>query len=335
MPGMKPGMTKKRQRAECGHPRLCKVTRAARSLAHPMARNKSWEAAAPLAPAPPALAAPRPPRRRRARYSKALAASICRRLAQGEALRALTRDPAMPSRKTLKRWMKRDVDGLFAQCRRRVCATPRHYPKKIAAKIARRLGRGEALAAICRDPGMPTPPAIRHWIETDRDGLFAECPRTPGKGGAPSRYTKRLADRICRRLAGGRSLASIARDPGMPAAATVVDWVNRNVDGFRAAYERARLLGYDSMIDEILDIADDSAADWIEIPGKGRRLNRENLQRARVRISARRWLFAKMQPYHARNPLVVEIVRFADGDDVQPRDEPSRAASFVCGGGRR
>lgn len=184
------------------------------------------------------------------------------------------------------------------------------YSKALAETICRRLARGEALAAIARDPRMPPRSTLRYWMKTDQDGLFAQCPRTPGKGGPPTLYTKRLAGEICRRLASGRSLASIARDRGMPAAPTVIDWVNKDVEGFRAAYAHARELGHQVMADEILEIADDGTKDWKKVRGKGRRLNRENLERARFRISARQWLFTVARPNHERSPLVIEIVRF-------------------------
>ena len=251
----------------------------------------------------------------RSRYSKTLAAEICRRLAHGEALRAIARDREMPSRKTLRRWIKRDIDGLFARCPRRTKpGGPSRYTRKLGAEIRRRLARGEALAAIARDPEMPPRSTLRDWIREDKDGL-AQCPRTRHKGGPPTLYSKRVATKICRRLARGRTLSSIASDPSMPAAPTVIDWVNKDVDGFRVAYARARALGYDTMADEILAIADDGRKDWKNVPGKGRRLDRENLQRARIRLAARRWLYAMARPYRERSPLVVEIVRFGDGSD--------------------
>ena len=252
----------------------------------------------------------------RIRYSKALAATICRRLASGEAVRAIARDPAMPSRKTLRRWMKRDVDGLFAVCARRTKpGCPSTYTTKLGAEICRPLARGDSMLAIARDPEMPPRSTLRHWIKQDKDGLFAECPRTLHKGGPRTLHSKRLAAAICRELASGRTLFSVTSDPDMPAAPTVVDWVHKDVDGFRAAYARARELGYDTMADEILQIADDSRNDWKTTPGKGRRLDRENLRRARLRVSARAWRFAKARPYHERCPLVIKIVRFG-GDPI-------------------
>jgi hypothetical protein len=186
------------------------------------------------------------------------------------------------------------------------------YSKQLAEKICRRLARGEPLGAIARDPGMPPRSTLRYWIKTDKDGLFAQCPRKPGKGGPRTLYTKRLADEICRRLASGRSLASIARDPGMPAAPTVIDWVNKDLGGLKAAYARARDLGRYTLADEIIELADDSSKDWEKIRGK-RRFNQENLARTKLRIAARRFLWANTRPTYERGPLTIEIVRFSDG----------------------
>jgi hypothetical protein len=212
--------------------------------------------------------------------------------------------------------MKRNVDDLFAACSRQTKpGCPSTYTTKLGAEICRRLARGEPLGAIARDSRMPPRSTLRYWMKKDKDGLFAQCPRILHKGGPRTLYSKRVAGEICRGLASGRSLASIARDPGMPAAPTVVDWVNKNVDGFRAAYARARELGYAAMADEILEIADDGTKDWKKVRGKSWRLDRENLQRARFRISAQQWLFAKARPYHERSPLVIEIVRFGGDPD--------------------
>jgi hypothetical protein len=188
------------------------------------------------------------------------------------------------------------------------------YSKKLAEKICRRLARGEPVLAIARDPDMPPRSTLRYWIKTDKDGLFAECPRKLGKGGPPTLYTKRVADEICRRLASGRSLASIARDPGMPAAPTVIDWVNKDIDGFTAAYARARDLGRYTLADEIIELADDRSKDWEQVRGK-RRFNRENLARAKLRIAARRFLWANTRPTFERGPLTIEIVRFSGEKD--------------------
>lgn len=48
-------------------------------------------------------------------YTRAIADEICQRLAAGEGLRALCREEAMPPRRTVQDWVKRDVDGFAAR----------------------------------------------------------------------------------------------------------------------------------------------------------------------------------------------------------------------------
>lgn len=48
-------------------------------------------------------------------YTRAIADEICQRLAAGEGLRALCREEAMPPRRTVQEWVKRDVDGFAAR----------------------------------------------------------------------------------------------------------------------------------------------------------------------------------------------------------------------------
>jgi hypothetical protein len=41
----------------------------------------------------------------------------------------------------------------------------------------------------------------------------------------------------------------------------VIDWVNKDIDGLKAAYARARDLGRYTLADEIIELADDSSKD--------------------------------------------------------------------------
>jgi hypothetical protein len=215
--------------------------------------------------------------------------------------RGTSRDAAAPS----------TPRGSALTSRRTVQRGRIRYSRKLAEIICRRLARGEHLSAIVRDPRMPPRSTLRYWMKKDQDGLFAQCPQNLGEGGPRTLYTKRLANEICRRLALGRSLSSIGRDPGMAAAPTVIDWVKKDLDGFATAYACARELGRDTLTDEIIELADDSSRDWENIRGKGWRFNRENLNRAKLRIAARRWLCIHTRPPYERAPLTIEIVRFS------------------------
>ena len=54
----------------------------------------------------------------------------------------------------------------------------------------------------------------------------------------PVTYSLKLARRLCGRLAAGRSLARVSREPGMPAASTIKDWVNERPE-FARMYRAA------------------------------------------------------------------------------------------------
>lgn len=74
-------------------------------------------------------------------------------------------------------------------------------------------------------------------------------------------YDPVLAGEILERLADGDFLASICCDEGMPDERSVRRWA-RNHGDFGAKYEVARRLGYEKRADELLEIADESSADW-------------------------------------------------------------------------
>ena len=73
--------------------------------------------------------------------------------------------------------------------------------------------------------------------------------------GRPSLYSPELLDQIVERLSAGEPMAQICRDPGMPAARTVRDWIN-NRDDISAAIAQARDDGEDWLAAECLAIAD-------------------------------------------------------------------------------
>ena len=76
--------------------------------------------------------------------------------------------------------------------------------------------------------------------------------------------TQKLADEICRRLAEGESLRSIARTPGFPSESRIREWSLDATRPFCAQYARARAAGYHKLADELLEIADDAERDIIE-----------------------------------------------------------------------
>ena len=118
-----------------------------------------------------------------------------------------------------------------------------------------------------------------------------------GKGMRPGsiEYDPILADEILERLADGDSLASICCVEEMPDERSVRRWA-RNHGDFGAKYAVARRLGYEKRADELLEIADDSSADWIDTDDGHRVLNAAHVNRARLMIDTRKWLLSKMLP---------------------------------------
>lgn len=123
--------------------------------------------------------------------------------------------------------------------------------------------------------------------------------------GRPSKYNAEVADAICRRLSHGEPLNAICKDEEMPGLSTVMDWLNPRgkffKPNFSELYARAREIQADTLADEILEIADNSANDWEPVLDKEGvivdiKVNREAIDRARVRIDARKWRAARMAP---------------------------------------
>lgn len=142
--------------------------------------------------------------------------------------------------------------------------------------------------------------------------------------GRPSDFRQEIADIICERLADGESLRTICDADDMPNRATVFRWLARHKE-FSDQYARAKEEQADSIFDEVLDIADNSRNDWMEKRGEddaGWVLNGDHIQRARLRIDARKWMAGKLRPKKygekleisgdAESPLQVVIQRYAE-----------------------
>lgn len=144
--------------------------------------------------------------------------------------------------------------------------------------------------------------------------------------GRPSSYTEALADEICERLAEGESLRSICADEHLPNKSTVFRWLAGD-EQFATRYAHAREAQADAMVDEMTDIADDGANDWMERKNAdgaciGWQENGEALRRSALRVSTRQWIAEKLRPkkYGSKLALTdadggnlkVEVVRFSD-----------------------
>lgn len=107
----------------------------------------------------------------------------------------------------------------------------------------------------------------------------------PGKGGKPAwPYDPELGSEICRLLVEGKdggpmSLSAISRKKGFPSLSVIFKWLHDSKE-FEDNYSRAREMQADANADQIQHIAD----------------TEKDLDRARIRIDARKWYAGRMKP---------------------------------------
>lgn len=131
------------------------------------------------------------------------------------------------------------------------------------------------------------------------------------KIGRPSDFTPELADRICAEISQGFSLRTICKADDMPCVATIFNWFRKHPT-FVEQYARAKDEQADSLVEEILDIADDGSNDWMERTGKdgesvGWQLNGEHVQRSKLRVDSRKWIASKLKPKKYGERITQEV----------------------------
>ena len=127
--------------------------------------------------------------------------------------------------------------------------------------------------------------------------------------GRPSKYTSKVADKICERLADGESLRAICRDEGMPPRKTVAQWVIDDVDGFSARYARAREAGLDALAEEALEIANTpQEGEEYEESENGTKVKRgDMLGHRRLQVDTRKWLLSKLAPHKYGDKQTIDM----------------------------
>lgn len=115
-------------------------------------------------------------------------------------------------------------------------------------------------------------------------------------------YDQATADKICERIALGESLRRICLGDDMPNRSTVFKWLDENTL-FSDQYGRARVWQAESMMDDILEIADNGADDIeTRTTGEGEDAqsyevtNHEVIQRSKLRVDARLKLMQQLAP---------------------------------------
>lgn len=111
-------------------------------------------------------------------------------------------------------------------------------------------------------------------------------------------FTQGMAERLCERLAAGETLRAICRDDDMPAEATVRTWAMDAESPFFAQYTRAREIGYHSMFDHLLEIADTPQEGTVIKEGpRGTEVRTgDMIEHRRLQVDTRKWMLAKALP---------------------------------------
>jgi hypothetical protein len=114
----------------------------------------------------------------------------------------------------------------------------------------------------------------------------------------------------------------------MPPRTTILGWVVDNREGFADRYARARDLCLEAWSDEIVDVSDNAANDWMVREGKddspGYVFNGEHVNRSRLRVDSRKWLLSKLKPEkygdkvqvggdESGKPVQIEVTHVRDG----------------------
>lgn len=116
--------------------------------------------------------------------------------------------------------------------------------------------------------------------------------------GRPSKFTLKIADEICERLADGESLRTICEAENMPSRAAVFRWLASD-ESFRNQYAHARDAQADTLADEILNLADEcriGVKTTRKANGDEETVTADMVERTRVQIDARKWLAGKLKP---------------------------------------
>ncbi len=117
-----------------------------------------------------------------------------------------------------------------------------------------------------------------------------------------------LFDSIFKSIESGLSLRKALLKVNLPAV-TFYEWIDK--DELKAKqYARACEERAESLVDEMIDIADDSSNDIIEQDlGDGivnQVTNHEVIQRSKLRVDARKWLISKLAPKKYGDKIDIE-----------------------------
>lgn len=177
-------------------------------------------------------------------FDPAVAAVVLGRLRGGASMRAVERDPAMPSRRTLQRWMMTDLafgeavrDA--AQARRRGLAERLGEVRRgrvvawdagLAERVLYLVGQGATIGGLrAADPAMPSARTVRGWRRARPDFDFDLGVNVAAGRVARGRARRRAwLEPLCAAIVEGASLSDLGAVEGLPHRGTLYAWVARD-----------------------------------------------------------------------------------------------------------
>lgn len=119
--------------------------------------------------------------------------------------------------------------------------------------------------------------------------------------GRKTEYTPEIAAEICEAIENSsKGLDAIcASNPEWPCGRTVRKWLSQQ-PSFVPLYAQAKMKQADFLVDEIMEIADDTSSDIIvkkrQDGTEYETANNEWINRSRLRVDTRKWIAAKLAP---------------------------------------
>jgi hypothetical protein len=190
----------------------------------------------------------------------------------------------------------------------------------LEAGILARVAGGESLKAVAWSQERPEfAAALGRAMQEARvaermaDRAEAAARLAAGRDGRGrwSTYTPEMGEKVCRRISGGESLASVGRDPAMPCASTILNWA-REYPEFGDRYALARSQLADWLFDEAREVSLEAMPSTVAV--------------GRLRFDTIRWMTARMAPKKYCERLVI------DAGIAERRAEEDEAAGEGRGG---
>jgi hypothetical protein len=133
----------------------------------------------------------------------------------------------------------------------------------------------------------------------------------------PALKHAKAMDEIIDWISEGKTLRDFCRQPGQVTFGAVYGWLDKDA-AFAERFARARDTGHDIIAQECLEIADRKAEDYMVLADGREQLDREHVQRSKLRIETRLKLLAKWNPKKygdrlqvagdAENPLAIQQI---------------------------